>query len=79
MGTVRIKAKEFVRDIQSAMDDETLMAKYRISSDQLQRIFEQLIDMELVSEKDLRVRALISETQITRAFIEAQVDMRTID
>ena len=79
MGTVRIKAKEFVKDFQSAMDDSSLMGKYGLSSDQLQRIFGQLVDMDLISEGDLRVRALISETQITQAFVEAQGDVRTLD
>lgn len=79
MGTIRIKAKEFVTDIQSAMDDASMMAKYGLSSEQLQRIFDQLIQMGLISENDLRVRASISETQITRAFVEAQVDVRTLE
>ncbi len=37
MSTLSIKAKEFVRDVKSAMDDDGLMMKYGLSPEQLQR------------------------------------------
>jgi hypothetical protein len=71
---IRVKAKEFVKDMESAMDDSSLMAKYGLTSVQLQRVFKQLVDMGLMSEGRLRLRAELTDTQITRAFVDAQED-----
>jgi hypothetical protein len=79
MSALRIGAEQFVRDIKSAMDDDSLMAKYRLNSDQLQRIFRQLLDMELVSEEQIKIRAQLSDSQITRAFMEIHGEMRELE
>ena len=76
--TIRIKAREFALDVRSAMDDNGLMAKYGLSPDQLQRIFEQLIDMDLLSEEQIKVRAELSESRITRAFLAYEQDRAQI-
>ena len=73
--TVQIKAREFLRDIEMQMDDSTLMVKYGLSPQQLQRLFQQLISMNLISEGQLKVRSEVSDSQITRAFVEAQRDI----
>ncbi|MBM3298691.1 MAG: hypothetical protein FJY85_01905 [Deltaproteobacteria bacterium] len=70
MSTLRIKAKEFVRDVKSAMDDYGLMLKYGLTPEQLQAVFRQLIDMDLLSQDQIDVRSQLSETCITRAFLE---------
>jgi hypothetical protein len=67
MSTLRIKAQEFVRDVKSAMDDDGLMVKYGLTPDQLQRVFSQLVDMELLTEEQINVRAQWSESRTTRA------------
>ncbi len=72
--TIRIKAREFAKDVRSAMDDNSLMAKYGLNPDQLQRIFEQMVDMDLLSEEHIKVRAQLSESQIARAFLEYEED-----
>ncbi len=76
--TIRIKAREFAKDVRSAMDDNSLLAKYRLNPDQLQRIFEQMVDMDLLSEEHIKVRALLSESQIARAFLEHGEDRTQI-
>ncbi len=78
MITVRIDAGEFVRDLQSSMDDGCLMAKHFLTPGQLQRLFRQLIDMDLISEKDLAIRSNVSASQITRAFVESQKEFDKI-
>lgn len=78
MSTLHIKAKEFVQDVKSAMDDHGLMLKYGLTPDQLQRVFSQLIDMDLLSEKQINVRAQLSESQITRAFLEVHQNSEKI-
>ena len=72
--TIRIKARQFAKDVRSSMDDASLMAKYGLSPDQLQRIFEQMVDMNLLSQENIKVRALLSESQIARAFLEHEQD-----
>jgi len=76
--TIRIKAREFAKDVRSAMDDDSLMAKYGLNPDQLQRIFEQMVDMNLLSEEHIKVRALLSESLISRAFLEYEEDRTPI-
>ncbi len=78
MSTLRIKAKEFVRDVKSAMDDDGLMVKYSLTPGQLQRVFSQLVDMELLTEEQINVRAQLSESRITRAFLEAHKESEQI-
>jgi hypothetical protein len=78
MSTLRIKAKEFVRDVKSAMDDDGLMVKYGLTPDQLQRVFSQLVDMELLTEEQIAVRAQLSESRITRAFLEVHKESEQI-
>jgi hypothetical protein len=78
MSTLSIKAKEFVRDVKSAMDDDGLMIKYGLTSEQLQRVFKQFIDMDLLSQDQINVRAQLSESRITRAFLEVHKDSKEI-
>ncbi len=78
MDTLRIKAKEFVQDVKSVMDDNSLMIKYGLSPDQLQRVFKQLIDMDLLSQDQIEVRAQLSESRITRAFLDVQSESKEI-
>jgi hypothetical protein len=75
---LRIKAQEFVRDVKSAMDDDGLMVKYGLTPDQLQRVFSQLVDMELLTEEQINVRAQLSESRISRAFLEVRKDSEQI-
>ncbi len=53
MSALRIQAREFVRDVKSAMDDDGLMMKYGLSPEQLQRVFKQFIDMDLLPQPPL--------------------------
>lgn len=79
MSTLSIKAKEFVEDVRSAMDDEGLIAKYGLTPEQLHRVFKQFMDMDLLSQDQISVRAQLSESAITRAFLDVQRDSREID
>ncbi len=78
MSALRIQAREFVRDVKSAMDDDGLMTKYGLSPEQLQRVFKQFIDMDLLSQDQITVRAQLSESTITRAFLDVQKDSKEI-
>jgi len=75
---VRINANKFVRDVECVVDDDSLMVKYGLGSYQLQRVFKQLIDMDLLSQDQIEVRAQLSESRITRAFLAVHSESREI-
>lgn len=78
MSIVRINANKFVRDVECVVDDDSLMVKYGLGSYQLQRVFKQLIDMDLLSQDQIEVRAQLSESRITRAFLAVHSESREI-
>lgn len=78
MSTTSIKAKAFLKDIASAMDDNDLMIKYGLTPDQLHRVFRQLIEMNLLTEHQLEVRSRLSESQVTKAFVDSRSDWEVV-
>lgn len=78
MATTTIKAKAFLKDIASAMDDKDLMTKYGLTEEQLHRVFRQLIEMNLLSEQQLEVRTQLSDSQVTRAFVDSQAEWEIV-
>ena len=52
----KISARELVADIKGEMSDQNLMSKYDLSSQALQKLFQQLLDKELIQESDLARR-----------------------
>ena len=76
MAPRKIKAKEFVKDIRSGMDDPTMMKKYQLTPQKLEEVLEKLVQADFITVLELHERARLSDTQVTKAFIEAQ---RAID
>jgi len=74
-----IKAKDFIQDLRSGMDDPTLMDKYNLSQDSLQKVFEKLVDADFINVLELHERARLSDTQVTKAFVDAQNAIDEID
>ena len=72
MPTRRLKAKELVKDIRSGMDDYQLLKKYGLSESQLESVFQKLIEADFITSLELWERSRLSDTQITKAFLEAQ-------
>lgn len=72
MATRQLKAKELVKDIRSGMDDNELMRKYDLSASQLESVFHKLIEADFITSLELWERCRLSDTQITKAFVEAQ-------
>jgi len=79
MTKVRIKAQEFVADLRSGLDDAALMRKYGLSEVGLGRVFDKLIDADIVTLDELWNRSMVSESQITKAFVEAQQAIDELD
>jgi hypothetical protein len=65
----KIKAVHFVRDMAAGLDDFALMRKYELSEKQLQRVFRELIESQFITTDQLRTRAAMTDTQITKVFI----------
>lgn len=67
-----LKARELVKDMRSGLDDWALMRKYQLSERELQQVFQKLIDADFITSLELWERSRLSDTQITKAFVEAQ-------
>ena len=74
-GKRKISRKNFLTDVQAGVDDGELMKKYELATVQLEHMLERILDSGQVTEKDLEDRTNLSDTSITRAFIEVQRSM----
>jgi hypothetical protein len=72
MSKRKIVARELVKDIRSGMDDDALMNKYQLSAQNLDQLFRKLVEVDFISVIELQERARLSDSQETRAFVEAQ-------
>ena len=71
MAKKKIRARDIVVDIQAGMDDTSLMAKYELNPTMLEKILRQLLEADLITHYQLYERLELSESQVTRAFIES--------
>jgi len=67
-----IKAKQVARDVHSGMGDSELMEKYELTAKQLERTPKKLVELDLITHMQLYERTSLSDTQITKAFVETQ-------
>ena len=67
----KVKAKDVARDVQGGMGDTLLMEKYRLNSKQLEGVLRKLVDADLITHMQLYERTSLSDSQITRAFVES--------
>ncbi len=79
MAVGKIQAREFVKDMRSGMDDNKLMKKYALSERQLEALLQKLIDADFLTTLELWERSRLSDTQITKAFVEAQKAIDQLD
>ena len=68
----KIKAKPFVRDLRNRMGDRDLMEKYTLSEHQLHEVFHRLVDAGAIDEMEIFMRTSLSDSTITKAFVETQ-------
>ena len=76
MAKRKISAKDLLTDIRSGLDDDQIMEKYQLTPTQLENVFGKLVEADFITVVELHERARLSESQVTRAFVEAQ---RAID
>ena len=75
----KIKAKQFVKDVEARMSDPQLMMKYRLDERQLNSLFQRLVDLGMLSVELLYNRTSISETSITKAFVEVYASLQELE
>ncbi|AFM26210.1 hypothetical protein [Desulfomonile tiedjei] len=68
----KIGAKEITADIRAGMGDYQLMEKYRLSAKQLEIILRKLLEADLITHMQLYERTSLSDSQITKAFVDSQ-------
>lgn len=61
------------------MDDPALMRKYKLSHNQLEKILEKLVEADFITVVELEERSKLSESQITRAYVDAQKAIDELD
>ena len=71
MSKRKIRARDIVADIQAGMDDTSLMEKYVLTSNMLEKILRQLVEADLITHFQLYERTQLSDTQVTRAFLDS--------
>lgn len=77
--TRTIDGKQFLTDLESGLDDDGLMLRYKLTPRQLQRLFRQLISAGLVTPLQLSQRLSITKSQVTEAFVEMGKAIKELD
>jgi len=75
----KVKAKDMARDIQEGLGDTVLMDKYNLSQKQLEMVLRRLVDADLITHMELCERTSLSDSLVTRAFVEADRAIRELD
>ena len=75
----KVKAKDVARDVQEGMGDTVLMEKYHLNSKQLEDVLRKMVDADLITHMKLYERTSLSDTQITKAFIDTQAAIKELD
>jgi len=68
----RIKAKEVAADVHTGMGDSILMEKYQLNAKELEAVLKKLVDTGLIDHMQLYERTSLSDTQITKAFVDSE-------
>jgi hypothetical protein len=74
-----IRAKEVAKDIEQGMNDSDLMVKYELSAKQLEKVLRKLLDVNLITHMQLYERTQLSDTQVTKAFMDSQAAIHELD
>ncbi len=69
-----LTAAEMAKDIRSGMTDFELGEKYRLTPKEFHLALSVLMDSGLVTRQQLEERQQLSDSQIIRAFIDAEIE-----
>jgi DNA-binding HxlR family transcriptional regulator len=79
MAKRQLQAKLIVKDINDGLNDSQLMEKYTLTPKQLEQVLRQLLDQDLITHMQLYERTQLSDTQITKAFMDTADAIRELD
>jgi hypothetical protein len=74
-----IRAKDVAKDIEQGMNDSDLLAKYELTPKQLEKVLRKLLDVGLITHMQLYERTQLSDTQVTKAFMDSQAAIHELD
>jgi hypothetical protein len=66
----KIHAKSVAADVHAGMGDTALMVKYDLSAKQLEQVLRRMVDAGLIDHMQLYERTRLSDSLITRIFLE---------
>ena len=72
------KAMDVARDVQEGMGTP-LMEKYHLNAKQLESVLRKLVEADLITHMQLYERTSLSDSQITRAFVESEKAIAELD
>jgi len=75
----KINALELAGDVYEGMGDTILMEKYLLTPRQLEMALRKLLEADLITHMQLYERTTLSDSQITKAFVETQNAIRELD
>jgi len=75
----KLKANDVARDVQGGMGDTFLMEKYHLNAKQLESVLRKLVDADLITHMQLYERTSLSDSQVTRAFVDSQAAIKELD
>jgi hypothetical protein len=67
-----INGKVIAADVGEGMTDALLMERYNLTSNQLELVLKKLYDANLITDIQLYERTTLSDSIITRAFVEKE-------
>ncbi len=79
MATRKISARQILGDVRLGLNDMELMNKYGLTSKQLEEILRQLVEVGVITHMELYERTRLSDTQITKAFVDKGDFLRNHD
>lgn len=79
MAKRKINALALAGDVHEGMGDTILMEKYLLTPRQLEMALRKLLEADLISHMQLYERTTLSDTQITKAFLESRDAIRELD
>jgi hypothetical protein len=79
MPTRKINAKAVAKDVHAGMGDTALMEKYDLTSKQLEDVLRRLVDAGFLDHMQLYERTSLSDSVVTKAFVDSQKAIEEIE
>jgi hypothetical protein len=79
MAKRKLQAKLVVQDINDGLNDSQLMEKYTLTPKQLEQVLRQLLEQDKITHMQLYERTQLSDTQITKAFMDTNQAIHELD